>query len=386
MLTRLYADNYRSLVNTELALAPRTLLMGRNGTGKSTFGDVLMRIQSLLFGQSKTDVIFGPETLTRWQQAPRQRFEIDVKGPEGAYRYALTVEHREVSTPDEPRTRILNESLTLNGNPLFRFEDGMVHLFRDDHSQGPEYPFDWGRSALGTITPRFDNKKLTWFGSWLNGLTIIRLDPPQMGSLVERDDFILLMAGNNFASWYHGISAANKRSDLDLHDTLAKVLPGFEALNFEFGGPNRWYLRADFASEGRQRKVYFHELSDGQRATIALYSVVHFLLAQNRMVLIDEPDNFVSLDEIQPWLLAATDIVDDGSGQLVLISHHPEVYDQWAVAHGVVAERDGCGPVRTRRYMPPSGSALSSAEAVARGWLIEGSSSGKSPAEKAPTE
>ena len=246
---------------------------------------------------------------------------------------------------------------------------GWLDLFRDDHSEGPEYPFDWGRSALGTITPRFDNKKLTWFGGWLNGLTIIRLDPPQMGSLVERDDFILLAAGNNFASWYHGISAANKRSDLDLHHTLANVLPGFEALNFEFGGPNRWYLRADFASEGRQLKVYFNELSDGQRATIALYSVVHFLLAQNRMVLIDEPDNFVSLDEIQPWLLAATDIVDDGSGQLVLISHHPEIYDQWAVDHGVVAERDGCGPVRTRKYIPPSGSVLSSAEAVAGGSL-----------------
>jgi predicted ATPase len=386
MLTRLYADNYRALVNTNLALAPRTLLMGRNGTGKSTFGDVLWRIQTLLFGQSKTDAIFGPETLTRWQQAPQQRFEIDVKGPDGAYQYGLTIEHREVSAPDEPRTRIFNESLTLNGNPLFRFENGMVRLFSDDHTKGAEYPFDWGRSALGTITPRPDNKKLTWFGSWLNGLTVIRLDPLQMGALVERDDFILLVAGSNFASWYHGISAANKRQDLDLHRTLAKVLPGFEALNFEFGGPNRWYLRADFASEGRQLKVYFNELSDGQRATITLYSVVHFLLAQKRTVLIDEPDNFISLDEIQPWLLAATDTVDDGSGQLVIISHHPEVYDQWAVDHGVVAEREGCGPVRTREYIPPSGSALTSAEAIARGLLIERSRSGKSTVEKATTE
>ena len=66
MLKKLYVDNFRALVNSELQLGRRSLLMGSNGTGKSTFGDVLQRLQWLVFGQAKTDDVFTVETLTRW--------------------------------------------------------------------------------------------------------------------------------------------------------------------------------------------------------------------------------------------------------------------------------------------------------------------------------
>src|SRR5438094_1517354 len=134
MLTRLYVDNFRSLVNTELTLGPRSLMMGANGTGKSTFGDVLVRLKWLLFGQAKSDEAFPIDTLTRWQSAPLQRIEIDATGPAGAYHYEIVVEHRNVASPDLPRTRIVHEDLTLNSAPLFHFQDGVVRLYRDDHS------------------------------------------------------------------------------------------------------------------------------------------------------------------------------------------------------------------------------------------------------------
>lgn len=369
MLSRIYIDNYRALVNSELLLGRRNLLMGRNGAGKSTFGDALIIVQLLLFGQSKTDDLFPPSTLTRWQQLPRQRFELDVSGPSGSYRYELVIEHRDTAGTDQPRTRVIAETLSLNGDPLFRFDDGVVHLFRDDHSAGPEYPFDPARSALGTIAPRHDNQKLTWFGNWFRLLTVLKPNPQQIGSLAEKDEFILFAGGGNFSAWYHTMSAADKRRDHLLHATLADSLPGFEALNFEFAGPNRWYLRADFVEAGRKLMLYFNELSDGQRLLVLLYSVLHFLVGQDRTVFLDEPDNFISLDEIQPWLLTATDMVDSGSGQLIVVSHHPEIFNQWAIGHGLVAERDGCGPVRVRKYAQPSNSELTPAETVARGWI-----------------
>ncbi len=153
-----------------------------------------------------------------------------------------------------------------------------------------------------------------------------------------------------------------------LHDSLTDVLPGFEALNFEFAGPNRWLLRADFSHAGARVMLRLMELSDGQRELILLYAVLHFLLQQGQTVFLDEPDNFVSLDEIQPWLLSAVDVVDGGSGQLVVVSHHPEIFNQWAVSHGLVIERDGCGPVRVRKYSSTPGTLLTPAEAIARGW------------------
>jgi predicted ATPase len=369
MLNRLYVDNYRALVNCELRLDARNLLMGRNGTGKTTFGDVVIAIQSLLLFGAKTELLFGPETLTRWQNSPRQRFEVDLGSPHGQYRYELTIEHRDAPAAEQTRTRIVDETLTIDGKPIFRFADGIVKLFRDDHTPGAEYPFDPVRSALGTIAPRPDYFKLVWFVRWMLGTTVVKPNPLQMTELVETDARMLQQNAQNFAAWYHAVSATDKRRDQLLHKALADVLPGFEALNFEFAGPGRWLLRADFNHGGRKLSLRFGELSEGQRQLILLYTILHFLLAQGHTVLLDEPDNYISLDEIQPWLLAATDMIDDGSGQLLIVSHHPEIFNQWAVSHGILTDRDGCGPVRIRKFAQSAGTGLTPAEEIARGWL-----------------
>ena len=52
-----------------------------------------------------------------------------------------------------------------------------------------------------------------------------------------------------------------------------------------------------------QRQVVqpvFSEVSEGQRALIALYMLVYCALTPDRTLLIDEPDNFIALAEIQP--------------------------------------------------------------------------------------
>src|SRR6266446_3288428 len=121
MLKRLYADNFRALINFELSLGPRQLLMGRNGTGKSTVCEVLNKLRFLHVGQWKTDLVFGQETLTRWQRIPQQRIELDVLGPAGLYRYSLTIEHRDTGGRDASRTRVIDESVQLDSRPLFRF-------------------------------------------------------------------------------------------------------------------------------------------------------------------------------------------------------------------------------------------------------------------------
>jgi len=44
MLKRLYVDNFRCLVNFELRLDRVNLLLGENGTGKTSVFDVLYRL------------------------------------------------------------------------------------------------------------------------------------------------------------------------------------------------------------------------------------------------------------------------------------------------------------------------------------------------------
>ena len=45
MLTRLYADNFRCLTNFELRLDETNVLLGPNGTGKTSVLDALRRMQ-----------------------------------------------------------------------------------------------------------------------------------------------------------------------------------------------------------------------------------------------------------------------------------------------------------------------------------------------------
>jgi predicted ATPase len=158
MIKRLYVDNYKSLVNFELALQELTLLMGPNGAGKTSVMDVMYAIRQLLAGIAKvTDAgVFPTQTLTRWQSRPLQVFELDVALDGDMMRYRLEIEHEKAGK----RARIMLETLTIGQRPLFRFEAGKVRLYRDDHSAGPEFSADWTESALARVAPGGDNTKL----------------------------------------------------------------------------------------------------------------------------------------------------------------------------------------------------------------------------------
>jgi len=101
---------------------------------------------------------------------------------------------------------------------------------------------------------------------------------------------------------------------------------------------------------------------------ICLYIILHFVIAKGGTVIIDEPEDFISLSEIQPWLMKVADVVDEKRGQVLLISHHPELINQWAPSHGVQFVRDGIGSVGVKPFHGDPDSSLPPAELVARGW------------------
>ena len=69
--------------------------------------------------------------------------------------------------------------------------------------------------------------------------------------------------------------------------------------------------------EQDEEGIRFNELSDGQRSLIFLYAILHFLLARGNTVILDEPDNFISLREIQPWLMAVDNALEHSAGQIL---------------------------------------------------------------------
>jgi predicted ATPase len=366
MLKRLYANNYRCLVNFEINFDELTLLTGPNGGGKSTLFDLLYGIRHLMMDTAKVSEAFPPEDLTAWVKSTEQSFELDVQGQDGLFSYKLIISHN----PDIKKQRIELEHLLLDGKPLFEFKQGEVKLYHDDHKPGPEYSFDWSVSALATIVSRPDNKKLTWFKEWVEMMFIVSLQPKSMTSETAEESNWLNRDGTNFASWYRYISQEHQDKIFKLAKQLQDIIPGFHAFKLEQAGKHR-ILKVGFSSEDQNASQHyfdFEQLSDGQRVMIVLYALLLCLQDMGHTVFIDEPENYVSLPEIQPWLMELNDACGDGFPQAVLISHHPELIDYLGPECGKWIERDPLGPTRVKRLPEKIDKGLKLSEQIARGW------------------
>ena len=374
MLKRLYVNNYKCLVNFELSLARTTLLVGLNGTGKSTVFDLLEQLRSFVAGDTSVEESFPSRSLTHWQSSDLQRFELTVSGgPDGTaedYQYLLELEHDRARQRCRVRSEIVRTSTAL----LFRFQTGEVELFRDDGSVGPQFSFDWNRSGLTAVVERQDNTRLSWFKRWLREVQAVRLDPASMPSRGEREVPHPKPNLSDFACWYRHSMQERPREIGELFDSLSQVLDGFSALELVQDGEIARTLKVRFETlveEGESRKSFqlgFQELSDGQRALIALYTLLHMTKRQMTTLCLDEPDNFVALAEIQPLIFEFCDATGENGPQVIFASHHPEIIDHPGIKRRLLLHRDDGGPTRITPLQRSDQSALALSEVVARGW------------------
>ncbi len=367
MLKRLYANNYRCLLNFEIHLNELTLLLGPNGGGKSTLFDLLSDLRRLIEDNSRVGEVFSPDDLTAWVKSTEQSFELEVQGKEGVFLYKLTVSHN----PDIKKQRIEQEQLLFEGKPLFDFKRGEVQLYHDDHTPGPKYSFDWSVSGLATVAARADNKKLTEFKKWVENICIVSLQPKAMLSETAEESSRLNRDGTNFASWYRYISQEYQDKTFQLTQELRNIIPGFHAFKLEQAGRHR-ILKVGFCSaEQKETIVYFdfEQLSDGQRTMLVLYSLLSGLRDPGYTLFLDEPENYVALPEIQPWLMELNDTCSDTFSQAVLISHHPELIDYLGAENGKWLERNPLGPTRIKKMPESIDKGLKLSEQIARGWF-----------------
>jgi len=368
MLVRLYTTNYRCLVNFEFKPTTKQLIIGRNGTGKTTVLDVLAMLRDFAVRGLPCEGYLGGKTSTRWQDVAEQRFELDVKGNEGEYRYTLVVDEK--GTP--PRPRVKQETLDFNRKPLFRFQEGLIGLFNDQQKPTPsvEFPFDWHRSGLAIVeVGRWDNTKLTWFKGWLGRLVQVQINPWAMSARSERESRDPARDLGNFADWYRHLRLESGSAIFEAMTSLREAIPGLEALDAKEAGLDVRVLQATMRSpNGNTVDLPFSDLSEGQRTLIALYVLLYCAVGEDRTLLIDEPDNFIALAEIQPWLMKLLDRVDEQSAQVILVSHHPELLDQLADQGGVLLGRPDGGETRVLPFEPPEDSGLKASEIIARGW------------------
>jgi predicted ATPase len=368
MLTRIYVDNFRCLVNFELKLDRLNLLMGENGSGKTTVFEVLRRLQGFIGGRLNTDEAFPLEDLTRWQQQLNvQRFEVEFQAEKDVYCYSLTVWH----DLDQAVGIVAQEKLLINNSLLFEAKEGSARLYDDEFTLEAQFPAALFQSGIAAFQEeRSGLGLLNRFHKQIARITIIRPVPATMGSESKGDERRLSIDAGNFASWYRYLSQEHQGNILELTQQLRDVIPGFDSFSLREAGEKVRVLKVLMrnAKDAKPLPYNFSELSDGQRQLILLYTLLYGVKGEGYCLFLDEPDNYVALREIQPWLTSLQDACGNEISQAVLISHHPEITDYLAASKGRWFERPDNGPVRVKD-MPPPTDGLTASETIARGWV-----------------
>lgn len=365
MLKRIYIDNFRCLVDFDLSLDEINLFLGPNGSGKSTVFDVLRKIQAFINGGTLSH-IFDVDDLSIWQEELVQSFGLEIEGNGGTYKYQLAIEH------DKAHYKVnrVYERLLFNDKPLFNVADGQLRMYLDDHSINATLPYDTSLpSAFVFSTEQY--AKIDWFKERMNRFIIVQINPMMMVGESRREEALLTAGMENFVSWYRYIYQDQGKA-IEITNALQEVFDGFQYFKLARAGEKTRLLDLYFSKNNGQHnaiKYRFSQLSDGDRALIALYTLIHYARFGDYTVCIDEPENFLALAEIQPWLMELDDFCGDDKLQALLISHHPDLIDFLAVSSGYWFDREQNTPTRLKRLSEDETGGFPISKLVARGWI-----------------
>jgi len=368
MLKRLYVNNFRCLVAFEMEFDSFAVLCGPNGAGKSSVFDAIGMLRHLASGNALLGSD-GPRDipkleLTEWLDSKIQEFEIDFASAGQELGYKIHIE--QVAPNLKPR--ICFEKATCGDRVLYeRNLDGVQFHKADGTRTG--FPLDWRQAALGAIQPSGDRREVELLQQALSSIAVIKPNPVSMQAESKRESRGPSLHMENILSWYRFLSQEQEWTDA-LRDSLQAVWPDFRSFKMVDAGMNSKALQLRFDAPGGAKPDFlqFHQLADGEKALFGLY-MIHAGLTTGVLetVLIDEPDNYVGLPELQPWVLAMREFLDE-THQAILISHHPEILGNAGEEFGRYLWRDHHGaPTRNGPLATPDG--ISIGEAVARGWV-----------------
>ena len=373
MFARCYADNYRCFTSFTLPLAPLSVLLGANGSGKSAVIGLIAKLRDFILGREKSLDLFPPRTLTRWDKRIEQTFELTLTLDQGEYTYRLRIRHEAI---ERGLNKVIEEKLTLEGKPLFASDDQRVLLYNDRHEQKAQLLPDWHVSGISRVDERPENTKLTAFRRAIGATLVLALNPALVTAVSGEEQPVTIPRPDcsDFAGWLREVSSSDALARQEAEQALANgELPGFRLFQAVPSGDAK-ILECIFQGGPPPLKFRLDELSYGQIAIIILETALAVAGQRGGVLVLDEPGNFLGLSEIQPLLTRLQDAALEGRFQVILTAHHPIAVDFLAAGYGSWLEREPSGPTRAHPVRIAEGIAEDKAgvrvsDLIARGWL-----------------
>ena len=342
MLERLKVHGFRTLVDTEIRFDPLTIMIGRNGVGKTTILDSLQLLGN--FARGGVDRAFGPPPWAlSWQRTkgigwvPTVKFEVQVTTDE-TYSYSLGLSEKE----REPL--VTEERLT-------HLPDNRAIAFRGPNHQ-PQY---------GTIlNPGKDAEKpeIVHVSQALKSVVSYELNPRNIEQPNEPEHNYVSREGFGIAGVLANMKDTAPESFSKLEARFRTFRSETESIDvWSAAGKVFWGLR----DKGQEYAFPAVHLSWGDRQLVGLLCVM-YCTKPGATIAIEEIDRGLNYsryaDVIELLTEAAHDGIDGrGSVQIVVTTHSPSFLNKL---------EDRLSEVRVVTRVPQGGTVVRSLHDIAK--------------------
>ncbi len=304
---------------------PSVLLIGKNGSGKTTVGLALEILQKIARGTNRVGDLIKPKDLAGGRTEVPVRFEIEVELKSSKYEYVIVFE----LPTGEKELRILEEKLTVDSRPVYTRSGAQVDLPRGSGSiqelaRATRFGIDWHLVALPIVQEKSPADPLFVFKHWLARILILRPIPGLITGDSNEETLEPDLQVTNYGAWFSGLLAYAPAAYANIDQYLKQVLPDLKDIRNPVIGKDSRSLAIQFSNGPGNISVPFEELSDGEKCfmicALVLAAQVHY---GPLLCFWDEPDNYLALPEVGHFVLALRRAFQSG-GQFIATSHNPE--------------------------------------------------------------
>jgi ABC-type cobalamin/Fe3+-siderophores transport system ATPase subunit len=352
MLQRLYVHNFRCLENFELNLKemPSSLLIGKNGSGKSTISYALEVLQSIGRGINRVSQLIQAKDFNSGRSGIPIRFEIEVLLKEQLYKYVLALE---LSPENFKEIRVFEEQLLVQGNPIYLREAAQVTLYGNNRQfQKPpkelriaahllipsQFQVDWHLVALPLIQEHSETDPLHIFKNWLSQMIILAPIPSLMTGESSGETLELKRDGSNFGEWFSGLLRRYPAAYTQIDKYLKEVISDIQDIQNEPIGKDAKSMVVQFEANNQTLSIDFKDLSDGEKC----FFLCAVVLAANKyyspFCFWDEPDNYLSISEVGHFVTSLRRSFKN-SGQILMTSHNDEAIRKFSNENTFILDR-----------------------------------------------
>jgi predicted ATPase len=296
------------------------LLIGKNGSGKTTVSLALELLQKIARGTNRVSSLLKPKDFTRGRTDVPIRFELDVELEGKPYNYEIAFE----LPPESKELRVLEEKLIASGKPVYTRTNAEVKLARTFEENEAKFLIDWHLAALPIVQESSSKDPLFIFKQWLSRMLILRPIPSLIDGSSSNETLQPNAPLTNFGAWFSGVLTSAPAAYSRIHEYLKQVMPDWLDIQNPVVGKDSRTLIANFSTPQGAICIPFEDLSDGEKCFIICAVTIAACVAYGPLLCFwDEPDTHLAPSEVGHFLIALQKAFRGGA-QFITTSHNPE--------------------------------------------------------------